>query len=290
MAPEAVPRYALGTRSRQLVPAEEGSAVPDFALAPEVRLHYEEQGEGRPVVFLPGWTASSRLFRDQLGRFGQGHHAIALDYRAHGQSSQTLVGHSLAGYARDLRAFLVGRDLQGVVLVGHSMGAFVAWEYLRQFGAERLAGFVNIDQPPCDSRRPDWPYGDDLLDACRFVASIQVDQAGASRQLLDLVFREPPADADWMLAEMLRVPAPVAGVMLLDDIAYDARPLLPQIALPTLLCWGRHSALTPLAAGESIAQMQPNARLVVFEESGHCPFLEEPARFHEVVARFIAGL
>ena len=119
-----------------------------------------------------------------------------------------------------------------------------------------------------------------------------MDQAAASRQLLELIFKEPPAaaDVDWMLGEMLRVPAPVAGVMLLDDIAYDARPLLPTITLPTLLCWGRHSALTPLAAGEFIAQMQPNARLVVFEESGHCPFLEEPARFHEEVARFIAGL
>jgi pimeloyl-ACP methyl ester carboxylesterase len=265
--------------------------VPDFVLEPEVRLHYEERGEGRPVVFLPGWTASTRHFRDQLVRFGQAHHAIALDYRAHGQSTPTLVGHSLAGYARDLRAFLVGRDLRGGVLVGWSMGAFVAWEYLRQFGAERLAGFVNIDQPPCDSQRPDWPYGDDLLEACRFVASLQDDQAAASRQLLELVFKGPPAAADvaWMLAEMLRVPAPIAAVTLLDDLTYDARPLLPQVTIPTLLCWGRQSA-TALATGEFVAQAQPNARLVVFEESGHSPFLEEPARFHQEVAQFIAAL
>lgn len=266
--------------------------MPYFDLAPDLHLHYEERGARRPVVFLPGWTGSTRFFRHQLGLFARRHRAIALDYRGHGQSTQTLVGHSLAGYARDLHAFLVGRDLQGVVLVGHSMGAVVAWEYLRQFGAERLAGVVDIDQPPCDSRRPDWPYGDDLLDACRFVVSIQADQAGASRQLLDLVFKGPPAaaDVDWMLAEMLRVLPPVAGVTLLDDIAYDARPLLPQVTLPTLLCWGRHSALSPLAAGEFIAQAQPDARLVVFEESGHCPFLEEPARFHDEVARFIAGV
>lgn len=264
--------------------------MPEFALEADVRLHYDEQGEGRPVLFLPGWAASARHFRDQLARFGQGHHAIALNYRAHGQSTQTLVGHSLAAYARDLHAFVVGRDLRGVVLVGWSMGAFVAWEYLRQFGAERLAGFVNIDQPPCDSQRPDWPYGDDLLEACRFVASLQDDQAAASRQLLELVFKEPPAEVEWMLAEMLRVPPPIAAVTLLDDIVYDARPLLPQITLPTLLCWGRHSAASDLATGEFIAQTQPNARLVVFEENGHSPFLEEPERFHQEVARFISGL
>jgi pimeloyl-ACP methyl ester carboxylesterase len=267
-------------------------AVPDFVLEPDLHLHYDEQGQGQPVVFVPGWAASTRHFRDQLARFGQGHQAIALDYRAHGQSTQTLVGHSLAGYARDLHTFLVDCDLRRVVLVGWSMGAFVGWEYLRQFGAERLAGFVNIDQPPCGSRQPDWPYGDDLLEACRFVASLQDDQAAAARHVLALVFKGPPVEADvaWMLAEMLRVPAPIAAVTLLDDIVYDARPLLPQVTLPTLLCWGRHSAASDLATGEFIAQTQPNARLVVFEESGHSPFLEEPARFHEVVARFIAGL
>lgn len=107
MAPKAVLRYALGTRCRHMVPSAERSAVPDFVLEPDLRLHYEEQGQGQPVIFLPGWTASSRHFRDQLARFGQGPRAIALDYRAHGQSTQTLVGHSLAGYARSPR--LCGR-------------------------------------------------------------------------------------------------------------------------------------------------------------------------------------
>jgi non-heme chloroperoxidase len=266
--------------------------VPELALEPDLHLHYEEVGQGRPVVFLPGWAASTRHFRDQLARFGQGHHAIALDYRAHGQSTPTLHGHSVAGYARDLHTFLAGRDLRGVVVVGWSMGAFVAWEYLRQFGAERLAGFVNIDQPPCDSRRHDWPYGDDLLEASCFVASLQDDQAAAARHVLELVFKgsPPAADVDWMLAEMLRVPPLIAAVTLLDDLVYDARPLLPQVTLPTLLCWGRHSAASDLATGEFTARTQPNARLIVFEESGHSPFLEEPARFHEEVARFIAGL
>jgi pimeloyl-ACP methyl ester carboxylesterase len=257
-----------------------------------IHMHYEERGEGRPVVFLPGWTASSRFFRDQLDRFGRAHRAIALDYRSHGRSTQTLAGHSIASYARDVQAFLTAFDLQHVVLVGHSMGVFVAWEYIQQFDSDRLAGFVNVDQPPCDGRRADWPYGDELLDVCRFAVSIQENHVDAMRQMLDLVFAHPrsTSDAKWMLAEMLRVPAPVAGMMLLDDMSYDARPLLPHVTVPTLLCYGRYSALTPLETGRFTAQALPNARLVVFEQSGHCPFIEEPERFHEEVCRFIADL
>jgi pimeloyl-ACP methyl ester carboxylesterase len=106
------------------------------------------------------------------------------------------------------------------------------------------------------------------------------------------MFKEPPKAeaAAWLLEEMLRVAPPVAGITLLGDVTYDARPLLPQIALPTLLCVGRHSKLTPLPTAEAVVQAQPNAQLVVFEESAHVPFLEEPARFHDEVARFIAAL
>ena len=56
---------------------------------------------------------------------------------------------------------------------------------------------------------------------------------------------------------MLRVLPPIAAVTLLDDIAYDARPLLPQVTIPTLLCWGRQSAMSDLATGEFLAQRQP---------------------------------
>ncbi len=57
-----------------------------------------------------------------------------------------------------------------------------------------------------------------------------------------------------MLAEIRRVAPPVAGVTLLADLADDARSLLPQVALPTLVCWGRHSAVSPLPTGEFIIQ------------------------------------
>src|SRR5262245_12376039 len=93
-------------RDKSAVASEEGTAVSYFDLEPDLRLHYDEQGEGRPVVFLPGWTGSTRAFRHQLSLFAPQHRAIALDYRSHGQSTQTLLGHNLAGYASDLRAFL----------------------------------------------------------------------------------------------------------------------------------------------------------------------------------------
>jgi pimeloyl-ACP methyl ester carboxylesterase len=89
---------------------------------------------------------------------------------------------------------------------------------------------------------------------------------------------------------MLRVPTPVAGVTSLDGVTADARTILASITIPTLLCWGRHSKIAPLATGEAITRLQPDAQLLVFDESGHAPLLEEPERFHDEVSRFVASL
>ncbi len=66
--------------------------------------------------------------------------------------------------------------------------------------------------------------------------------------------------------------------------------MLPQVTVPALVCTGRDEKLVPIAAEEYVAEQMPNARLVVFEESGHCPFIEEPDRFNQVLADWIGSL
>ena len=69
---------------------------------------------------------------------------------------------------------------------------------------------------------------------------------------------------------------------------YDIRGKLPGITAPTLVTVGRHDWITPVAASEEIASLIPGAQLVVFEESGHSPQLEEAESFQRVVRRFLA--
>ncbi|HZS14486.1 MAG TPA: alpha/beta hydrolase, partial [Candidatus Dormibacteraeota bacterium] len=69
--------------------------------------------------------------------------------------------------------------------------------------------------------------------------------------------------------------------------AYDVRDRLPSITAPALVTVGRHDWITPVAAAEEIARLIPNAELVVFEESGHSPQLEEPERFQRTVRDFL---
>jgi pimeloyl-ACP methyl ester carboxylesterase len=256
-------------------------------------LRYEERGSGRPLVLLHGVCMSSEFFREQLGPLSAAHRVIAVDFRGHGRSPACDHGHTVAQYARDVHQLIERLSLDDVVLVGWSMGSIVTWQYLRQFGIHRLAAQVVVSQGPSDLKRADWPLGmlelGELADLCD---AIQEDMADAFADFAPAMFAEPLDEAAraWVLHEILRCRPTTATSILLSQTLPDARAVLHDLALPTLLVWGRDEKLMPVAAGEWIRDQVPGSELVIFERSGHCPMLEEPARFNELLAEFVGRL
>jgi non-heme chloroperoxidase len=267
--------------------------VPEITLPDGAVLRYEDRGSGRPLVLLHGVCMSSDFFREQLAPLSDGHRVIAIDFRGHGLSPACDHGHTVAQYARDVHHLLEQLRLEGAVLVGWSMGSIVTWQYLRQFGLHRVAAQVVISQGPSDLKRPDWPLGllelDELAEMC---VAVQEDMGAAFADFGAAMFAAPLDEESRarVLHEILRCRPSTASAILLSQTLPDARPVLEGLALPTLLVWGRDEKLMPVAAGEWLRDHVPGSELVVFEHSGHCPMLEEPARFNELVAGFVARL
>lgn len=71
---------------------------------------------------------------------------------------------------------------------------------------------------------------------------------------------------------------------------YDLRAQLPSVRCPTLVTVGRTDWVTPVSSAETIASLIPDARLVVFEKSGHSPQIEEFDLFQQVMRDFLATL
>jgi pimeloyl-ACP methyl ester carboxylesterase len=256
-------------------------------------LYYEDAGEGQPVVFVHGLWMSSRFFQRQLPYFAERYRTIALDLRGHGRSEKTATGHTVAQHARDVRGLLEALDLTDAVLVGWSMGSLVIWDYVEQFGVDRLRAMVDIDQSPSDFRWPDWPHGFLDLETLHEVhTGVQADQRATAEHFVPMMLAAPPdaAETAWMRDEMLQVPPGIACSILFDQSVVDYRETLPKVTVPALLCIGRVEGLVPVAAGEYMVERMPDATMVVFEESNHCPFLEEPDRFNSVVDEWIRAL
>ena len=256
-------------------------------------LYYEEQGHGQAVLFIHGVWMSGQFFRNQLSYFGQRYHVIIPDLRAHGRSTHVHFGHTVANYARDIHALVQRLGLRNIVLVGWSMGAFIVWDYLKQFGVENIKATVIVDESPSDFKWPDWPIGSiDFPSLCHLMTSIQMERGAIIDWLIQEMFKNPLTgdEVKWLSGEMTRLPESVASAIFFDQSVQDYRSMLSSVSIPTLLCFGKDDKLVPIEAGEYLQKTLLNAQLVVFENSGHCPFLEEPALFNKVVDQFIQSL
>ncbi|WP_328170938.1 alpha/beta hydrolase [Priestia aryabhattai] len=264
--------------------------MPFYTLKDGATLYYEQQGEGTPIIFIHGVWMSSRFFNNQLSFFSKQYQTILLDLRGHGNSSHTPYGHTISTYARDVHEFINNNRLKDVILVGWSMGAFVVWEYLKQFGEENVKGNIIVDEMASDFKWSDFPIGAfDLPALISLMQGIQLDRTSTLESFIPLMFKDELTEEDkhWIMKEVTKMPESIASAILFDQSIVDYRDFLSFITIPTLLCFGKEEKLIPVAAGIHIQKLISGSVLEVFENSCHCPFLEESDRFNKVVSDFI---
>ena len=257
-------------------------------------LSYLDEGAGRPLLLLHGVCMSNAFFERNVGPLSAGHRVIAPDFRSHGKSPSVEGGHTVAQYARDVRALIEALDLHDVVLVGWSMGSMVVWDYLQQFGDNsRVSGVVIVSQGPSDLIQEGWPYGIADVDTLHeYVQLCQADFRGFFVDFVPLMFADEldPQQASAFVDAIVQVGPNAGALILLDQTLRDYRDLIPTLTVPHLLAWGHDEKVVPVASSEWLLDNLPNAQRELFESSGHCPMWEEPDRFNAVLTAWAAAL
>ncbi len=152
--------------------------------------------------------------------------------------------------------------------VGHSMGAQVA---------VHLAG-----------RRPDRIDRLVLSDAAGIPHALSPDHlVDVARELAWPRTWGRPGFLPTIAADAVRTGPRTLVSAMRGILADDIRPLLPRVRAPTLLLWGEHDPVTPVADAEAIARLVPGARLVVIEGASHNPMADRPDAFNEELLRFL---
>ena len=252
-----------------------------------------DEGEGHPLVFLHGVMCSGRFFDAQVERLSTSFRVIVPDMRGHGDSEKTLAGHTVPTYARDLHAVLQALEAERPVLIGWSMGAMVAYEYLRSFGSRAVAGLVVVDQPPADFA---WGggYGFGLFTPeilAESVEGIQTDLAAVAHEWAELMLHEPtPETVAFFVEQLTRVPPAIGATILVDQTFRDYREFVTTIEVPTLVAFGGDDKATNPEAGRWIADRIRGSTLRTFEASSHCPHFEEPEAFNAAIEEFAKEL
>ena len=268
--------------------------MPTFRTTDDVTLAYTDEGQGRPVVLVHGYTApaaSWALTVDAL--VDAGYRAIAFDRRAHGESETPAHGQRMARHGRDLGELLAHLDLEDVAVVGASMGGNTFWAYVDQFGPARLRGAVIVDQTPKMLNADGWEhgfYGYDATNAGTLFAA-GVPDTGRGRT----VDRSPTAMT--RLVERLGGPpafrdpsAPETLPLLADHARQDWRDVVRRFPLPLLMLAGRDSQIWPCEHAAAAVADTARGRALVIEDAGHAISFDQPDRFNEALLAFLADV
>lgn len=255
-------------------------------------------GSGRPILLVHGWVTSGEIWARQVqGLAADGFEAIAPTLAGFGGAAGG-EGPLSALYPSDLKGLIDADGLEGVLLVGWSMGGLAVLSYLREYGAHRLGGLCIVDVSPRAHEAPDWPVGtavgagfaDGLA---RWQGLWPGEREAVFREHATLAFAEPERHAEeieWIVRESLKADPDVALRALGEFAACDFRDLLPRIEVPTLLLFGgRSSSTTPWLADYMVSAIV-DSRAVTFAECGHALMLEEPGRFTATLAEFAEAL
>ena len=242
-----------------------------------IRLPYVEQGsqDGVPVIFLHGVTDSHRSFDLLLPLLPQSLRAFALTQRGHGDASKPKYGYLSHNMAEDLGLFMDEAGIDSAVIVGHSMGSFVAQRFAID-NPSRVRKLVLIGSfATCRGNTGVEEFFSQAVDTLtdpvseEFVAEFQTSTIsnGVSNEFLKTI-----------IGESLKVPAHVWKAACRGMIDVDHTPELYKIDAETLLIWGERDAYFSRADQTQLLEEIRNSRLKIYPEIGHSPNWEAPER------------
>lgn len=264
--------------------------MPRFAARDGLMLHYEDAGQGLPVLCLAGLTRNSGDFEFLLPHMSKVR-TIRMDYRGRGQSdyAEDFMRYSIPQEAEDAIALLDHLGIERAAILGTSRGGLIAMT-LAASHRDRLAGVLFNDiGPEIDGlglgRIMDYlgrePQFDDLDSA-----------AAGLKAVMEAGFPGVPLSRWHRQAELMWYEKPQGGL----GLRYDARlrdaviaqsatgpapdlwPLFEAIGdLPVTALRGANSDLLSPSTLTEMARRLPHLRAATIPDRAHVPFLDEPA-------------
>jgi pimeloyl-ACP methyl ester carboxylesterase len=269
-------------------------------------LWYRSEGRGPAIVCCNGvgvthffWDPLSQALRDN-------YRVVQWDYRAHGRSSAgpSLEKHSIALYADDLRAMMDALHVKEAVLLGHSMGCQVIFEFYRRW-PERVRGLIptlgtyanaldTFFNSPRASRAV-FHAVRSLVMAAPGAVSAVVRASAHSRvvwdaaRLLGVVHPDlcPREGMRPYMEHMGKLDLRVFFILAGDLAEYDATDLLGKIHVPTLVIAGERDLFTPLRCSYEMKERIPGAEILVVKRGSHAALIEQPELINLRVEKFL---
>ncbi len=263
-----------------------------FALPalPELREHkvfgrsirYYDTGSGPPLVLVHGVGGDADQWAFCLPGLARSNRVIALDLLGFGRSDKPGIDYRIAGFVEVLGRFLAALDIPRASLLGHSLGGWIVASFALQH-PDRVDKLILNDAAGIDEG------------AVLIPIDLNVSTCANIRKVFEAMFhdRSLVQDALVELAYSLHLergdgPTIKSVLETLGDVREKLDGTLERLRMQTLIVWGEHDAVTPVAMAHALHRQIPNSQLRTIAACGHFPPIEKPDAFVQAVTDFLA--
>jgi pimeloyl-ACP methyl ester carboxylesterase len=230
-------------------------------------VHYEALGRGRPIVFLHDWVGSWRYWISAMQVASTSFRAYALDLFGFGDTSRNPLRYSLEKQSDLVNRFLEEMGIGKVALVGHGLGALVAFAFVRQWprSVDRMMAInCPLEYNAVNARLRTAPMAD-LID---WLSSRTPESAQA---LADASKTDPQA-----------VMASMAGLQV--NNLFGA---VLDLNVPCLLVYGANDPAIVIPSLEKADTYPMHIHQINLDGAGHFPMIDNPVQFHRLLTDFL---
>ena len=255
-----------------------------------IEWHYlrSEAALDKPVVLLVhGFGADSSNWVRFVNELEGEYHFIVPDLPGHGATTRSLeLDYSTPQQAARLLTLMTTLGITEFHMAGNSMGGDITLR-TTELAPQRVLSMGLIDSAGITLRTPEFAeLSDASPDTNPLIARTPEDMF----TVMDWAMADPPYLPDFfirIMGEKKAANAAIADKVWADlDQQPSIRGKLPAMTTPALILWGAQDRLLGLDNAEIFDAELPDSELVVFEQIGHAPMVEAPARSAEVYRQF----
>jgi len=255
----------------------------------DVVLYYEEQGEGAPLVLIPGFGNGLWIWFKQIPALAQHFRTITFDPRGISRSEAKDEPISIRMIADDVAALLQALGIESAHILGASFGGFVAQEFALAY-PQMLRRLILC----CTSYGGPGHVPPPLTTLQAIASTKGLNTQQRVRENLLLAFSPGYLDANAEEVERVielreRNPVPEHAYLhqLQAAIGFNAEARVSEIYAPTLIITGDEDIIVPFDNSRNLAARIPDARLSIIEGGSHTFFIERADEFNRAVFEFL---